>query len=97
MVKAIAYAVPVFLLMLILEAVSYRFLPDDTERGFEVRDTATSLSMGVAVYGLTKKISTYNPVRVAFGEYAALWQDVRAAGRWRDRVGYVLRPTSWTV
>lgn len=271
MVNAIAYAVPVFLLVLILEAVSYRFLPDDEERGFEVRDTATSLSMGIGslvvglpwkavavvayaglyqlapwhlpvdawwtwvllfladdvayywfhrlhhemrvlwashvvhhssqfynlstalrqswtpmtslpfwlplallgfppwmillqqaisliyqfflhtervdrlwrpiewifntpshhrvhhasnagyldrnyagilivwdrlfgtfspeavrpVYGLTKNISTYNPVRVAFGEYAALWRDVRTAGRWRDRVGYLVRRPGW--
>ena len=57
MVNAIAYAVPVFVLMLILEAVSYRFLPDDEERGFEVRDTATSLSMGIGslVVGLPWK------------------------------------------
>ena len=47
MVGAIAYAVPVFIAMLVLEAVSYRFLPDDEERGYEVRDTATSLSMGI--------------------------------------------------
>ena len=47
MVGAIAYAIPVFVVMLVLEAVSYRFLPDDEERGYEVRDTATSLSMGL--------------------------------------------------
>ena len=47
MVGAIAYAIPVFVAMLVLEAVSYRFLPDDSERGYEVRDTATSLGMGV--------------------------------------------------
>jgi sterol desaturase/sphingolipid hydroxylase (fatty acid hydroxylase superfamily) len=47
MVGAIVYAIPVFLGMLVLEAVSYRFLPDDEERGYEVRDTATSLSMGI--------------------------------------------------
>ncbi len=57
MVNAIVYAVPVFVLVLILEAVSYRFLPDDEERGFEVRDTATSLSMGIGslVVGLPWK------------------------------------------
>ncbi len=272
MVNAIAYAVPVFVLVLILEAVSYRFLPDDEERGFEVRDTATSLSMGIGslvvglpwkavvlvayaglysvspwhlpvdawwvwallfladdlayywfhrlhhemrvlwashvvhhssqfynlstalrqswtpmtslpfwlplalvgfppwmillqqaisliyqfflhtervgrlwrpiewvfntpshhrvhhasnagyldrnyagilivwdrmfgsfapevvrpVYGLTKNISTYNPVRVAFDEYGALWRDVRGAAGWRDRVGYLVRRPGWT-
>jgi sterol desaturase/sphingolipid hydroxylase (fatty acid hydroxylase superfamily) len=48
-----------------------------------------------AVYGLTKNIDTYNPVRVAFGEYAALWRDVRAARRWRDRLGFVVRHPGW--
>ena len=46
MVDAVLYAIPVFLLMLVIEALSFRFLPDDDERGYEVRDTATSLSMG---------------------------------------------------
>ncbi|MFK0170427.1 sterol desaturase family protein [Streptomyces sp. NPDC090306] len=48
------------------------------------------------VYGLTKNIATYNPLRVAFHEYAAAWRDVRAARRWRDRVGYVFGPPGWS-
>ena len=47
------------------------------------------------VYGLTKNIQTYNPVRVAFHEYAAIWGDVRSAKRWRDRLGYLLRRPGW--
>ncbi|NUP46579.1 MAG: sterol desaturase family protein [Catenulispora sp.] len=47
-------------------------------------------------YGLTKNISTYNPLRVAVHEYAAIARDVRAAGSWRDKVGYVLRGPGWT-
>lgn len=47
MVGAIAYAIPVFVLLLALEIASFRFLPDDEERGYELRDTATSLSMGL--------------------------------------------------
>jgi sterol desaturase/sphingolipid hydroxylase (fatty acid hydroxylase superfamily) len=47
-------------------------------------------------YGLTTNIETYNPVRVAFQEFAALWRDVRAAPRWRDRAGYALRGPGWT-
>ncbi|WP_220140212.1 hypothetical protein [Kitasatospora acidiphila] len=46
MIATVLYAVPVFLLLLILEVMSYHFLPDD-ERGYEARDTATSLSMGI--------------------------------------------------
>ncbi|MFJ2724099.1 sterol desaturase family protein [Streptomyces collinus] len=47
------------------------------------------------VYGLTKNIDTYNPVRVAFHEFAAAWRDVRAATRWRDRAGYLFGPPGW--
>lgn len=69
MVNAIVYAIPVFVLALVLEAVSFRFLPDDDERGFEVRDTATSLSMGLGslVVGLPWKA-------VALVAYAGLYQ-----------------------
>ncbi|MFC7484112.1 sterol desaturase family protein [Luedemannella flava] len=35
------------------------------------------------VYGLTKNISTYNPVRVAVHEYASIARDVRDAKGWR--------------
>ena len=46
-------------------------------------------------YGLTANIATHNPARVAFGEFGALWRDVRAARRWRDRVGYVVHGPGW--
>jgi sterol desaturase/sphingolipid hydroxylase (fatty acid hydroxylase superfamily) len=48
-----------------------------------------------SVYGLTKNIATYNPVRVAFGEFGALARDVRSAGTWRDRLGYTFRRPGW--
>ncbi|MGW5036223.1 sterol desaturase family protein [Streptomyces nigra] len=47
------------------------------------------------VYGLTKNIDTYNPLRVAFHEYTATWHDVRTATRWRDRAGYAFGPPGW--
>ncbi|MFY0540986.1 sterol desaturase family protein [Nannocystis pusilla] len=43
------------------------------------------------VYGLTKNIDTFNPVRVAFHEYAALARDLHAAQDWRTRTSYLLR------
>lgn len=46
-------------------------------------------------YGLTKNLETYNPVRVAFHEFAAIGRDVRAATSWRDRAGYVFRGPGW--
>jgi sterol desaturase/sphingolipid hydroxylase (fatty acid hydroxylase superfamily) len=42
-------------------------------------------------YGLTKNLTTFNPVRVAFHEYIALWHDVRAARSWRERRRLLLR------
>jgi sterol desaturase/sphingolipid hydroxylase (fatty acid hydroxylase superfamily) len=48
------------------------------------------------VYGLTKNIETFNPVRVATHEYAAIWADLRRARSWRDRIGYLFRGPGWT-
>ncbi|MGC4892654.1 sterol desaturase family protein [Micromonospora sp. DT31] len=68
MIPAVLYAVPAFLLLIVVEAVSYRFLPDDDERGYELRDTTTSLSMGLGsqLIGVPWKLLTV-------GLFAALW------------------------
>ena len=42
-------------------------------------------------YGLTTNIETFNPLHVAFHEYAALGRDLRAARSWRARFGVLLR------
>jgi sterol desaturase/sphingolipid hydroxylase (fatty acid hydroxylase superfamily) len=47
-------------------------------------------------YGLTKNINTYNPVKVAFHEFIAIWHDVRRARNWRERFGYVFRGPGWS-
>jgi len=49
------------------------------------------------VYGLTKNIETFAPLRIAFHEWAALVADVRAARTLRDRLGYVFRPPGWSA
>jgi sterol desaturase/sphingolipid hydroxylase (fatty acid hydroxylase superfamily) len=46
-VDLVLYAVPLFFICLALEAASFRYLPDDDERGYEMRDSAASISMGV--------------------------------------------------
>ena len=50
----ILLAIPMFLLFLAIESISYKYLPADDELGYEVRDTATSLSMGIGsrIWGL---------------------------------------------
>lgn len=47
------------------------------------------------VYGLTKNIKTFNPLRVATHEYAAIARDIRAADSWRERAGRVFRGPGW--
>ena len=47
------------------------------------------------VYGLTTNIATYNPARIAFHEFAAIFRDVRAATCWRDRLGHAFFGPGW--
>ncbi|NSC20939.1 sterol desaturase family protein [Streptomyces albus subsp. chlorinus] len=47
------------------------------------------------VFGLTKDIDTYNPLRVATHEYAAIARDVRAARSWSERAGRIFRGPGW--
>jgi sterol desaturase/sphingolipid hydroxylase (fatty acid hydroxylase superfamily) len=43
----ILHAIPVFVLCLALEFVSFRFRPADDELGYELRDASTSVAMGL--------------------------------------------------
>ncbi|MEZ5186194.1 MAG: sterol desaturase family protein [Candidatus Nanopelagicales bacterium] len=47
MFDLIQAAIPVFVLLLAIEAASYYLRPDDDELGYELRDSATSISMGL--------------------------------------------------
>jgi sterol desaturase/sphingolipid hydroxylase (fatty acid hydroxylase superfamily) len=46
-------------------------------------------------YGLTKQVDTYNIWKLQTHEYVAIARDVRAASRWRDRMGFVFGPPGW--
>ena len=47
------------------------------------------------VYGLTKNINTYNPLRIASHELGDIVRDVAHSTRWRDRLSFVLRGPGW--
>ncbi|OKJ15859.1 sterol desaturase family protein [Kitasatospora sp. CB01950] len=47
------------------------------------------------VYGLTKNISTYNPLKVATHEYAAIARDVARATSWGDRLRHLAKGPGW--
>ncbi|MDF9715089.1 MULTISPECIES: sterol desaturase family protein [unclassified Nocardioides] len=46
-------------------------------------------------YGLTTPVTTFNLLELQYGHYREIWQDARAATRWRDKVGYVVGPPGW--
>jgi len=46
-------------------------------------------------FGLTKNIQTYNPVRIAFHEWAALFHDAWAAPGWRNKLRYIFGNPGW--
>ena len=43
-----------------------------------------------------RNIHTYNPVRIAFHEWAAMLRDAWNARTWRGRLGYLVMPPGWT-
>jgi sterol desaturase/sphingolipid hydroxylase (fatty acid hydroxylase superfamily) len=46
-------------------------------------------------YGLTKPVTTFNVWKLQTYEYVAIFRDVRSAGRWRDKLGYIFGPPGW--
>ena len=48
------------------------------------------------VYGLTKDIETYNPLRIGFHEFAAIGRDVARAPGIGAKLGYLFAPPGWS-
>lgn len=47
-------------------------------------------------YGLTKNLETFNPVRIAFHEWAAMFRSARRARGLGEALGQLLRPPGWS-
>jgi len=47
------------------------------------------------VYGLTKNIDTFNPLRVISNEHVDMLRDVADATTWADRLSFVVRGPGW--
>ena len=47
------------------------------------------------VYGLTRNINTFNPLRIAAHEHAEMLDDVKHSRDWRERFSYVVRGPGW--
>src|SRR3974390_2358457 len=46
-------------------------------------------------FGLTKNISTYNPFRIAFHEWIAMFHDAWTAPGWRNKLKYIFGNPAW--
>jgi len=46
-------------------------------------------------YGLVRNIATFNPVRIAFHEWAAIIADLRTSRSWAERVRYLVGVPGW--
>jgi sterol desaturase/sphingolipid hydroxylase (fatty acid hydroxylase superfamily) len=48
------------------------------------------------VYGLTRNIDTFDPLRIATHEHFEMFADVARAETWRDRLSHVFRGPGWS-
>jgi sterol desaturase/sphingolipid hydroxylase (fatty acid hydroxylase superfamily) len=48
------------------------------------------------VYGLTRNVNTFNPVKIAFHEWANLSRDIARAGSIRNAAKYLINPPGWS-
>jgi len=47
------------------------------------------------IYGITKNIKTFNPVKIAFHEWFSMFKDILNAGSVGDALGYFFREPGW--
>lgn len=47
-------------------------------------------------YGLVHNLSTFNPLRIAFHEWAAMFRDIYRAPSLRNFIGFTLAPPGWS-
>jgi sterol desaturase/sphingolipid hydroxylase (fatty acid hydroxylase superfamily) len=47
------------------------------------------------VYGLTRNIGTFQPLRIVTHEYVDMFRDIAGCDTWRDRLSFVLRGPGW--
>lgn len=47
-------------------------------------------------YGLTKPLPNRGPVNIVMHEWKALWEDVRRAPGWQNKLKYIFYPPGWS-
>jgi len=47
------------------------------------------------VYGLTRNIGTFNPIKIVLHEYRSMISDIRSVSRWQDKLRYLVLAPGW--
>ena len=50
----------------------------------------------VPTYGITVNINSFSPLKIASHEYISLWQDIRRAKKFSDKIKYLINPPGWS-
>ena len=50
----------------------------------------------VPIYGITENINSFSPLKIASHEYVNLWQDIRRAKKFSDKIDYLIKPPGWS-
>ncbi|MDG2227048.1 MAG: sterol desaturase family protein [Flavobacteriales bacterium] len=48
------------------------------------------------IYGITENINSFSPLKIASHEYVNLWQDIRRAKKFSDKINYLIKPPGWS-
>jgi sterol desaturase/sphingolipid hydroxylase (fatty acid hydroxylase superfamily) len=104
-VEVLYYAIPFFVLLLVVEAISFRHYHEDDLVGYELRDTRTSLAMGlgnvavnvvwklvvVVIYAALYELTPFRMPEDAWWAWVLLFLADDLAYYWFHRVSHVSR------
>ena len=82
----ITLAIPAFIVLLFVEAIAGAIMRRDI---YEIKDAAASITMGLG------NVGTYNPVRIAFHEWAHMFRDAWTAPGWPNKLLYIFGNPGW--
>jgi len=49
------------------------------------------------IYGLTRPVNSYNPIKIAFHEWLLIYEDGKKLNKWSDRLKLLFYPPEWYI